>query len=248
MSKSQNIIPIAGASTPLVPLEGVLFDKDGTLFDFRGSWGLWAAGFLADLAQTPEHGARLAQAIGYLPETKDFRPDSRVIAGTAADLCEILLPLLPGRDAPWLKEVIDTATSQVEMVPAVPLIPLFDQLRGMGLKLGVATNDSEAPARRHLASHGLIDYMDYIAGYDSGFGAKPAAGMCLGFAASLGLDPARIAMVGDSLHDLHAGRAAGMQTIAVLTGIATAEDLAPFADVVLHDIGDIPAWLAGNRA
>ena len=35
--------------------------------------------------------------------------------------------------------------------PAAPLGPLLAGLRGQGLKLGVATNDAEAPARAHLA-------------------------------------------------------------------------------------------------
>ena len=50
-------------------------------------------------------------------------------------------------------------------------------------------------------------------------------------------------MIGDSTHDLLAGRAAGMITIGVLTGPAPHEELAPFADVVLADIGKIPDWL-----
>ena len=58
----------------------------------------------------------------------------------------------------------------------------------------------------------------------------------------------RQAMVGDSRHDLDAGRAAGMRTIAVLTGIAKREDLAPHADVVLADIGAIPGWLSTLEA
>jgi phosphoglycolate phosphatase len=55
-------------------------------------------------------------------------------------------------------------------------------------------------------------------------------------------------MVGDSLHDLHAGRAAGMRVAAVLTGLATAAELAPHADVVLRDIGHLPGWLEAQRA
>jgi phosphoglycolate phosphatase len=64
--------------------------------------------------------------------------------------------------------------------------------------------------------------------------------MCLAFAAHLGCAPETVLMVGDSLHDLKAGRAAGMRTAAVLTGVAAAADLAPFADVVLPDIGHLP--------
>jgi phosphoglycolate phosphatase len=55
-------------------------------------------------------------------------------------------------------------------------------------------------------------------------------------------------MVGDSTHDLRAGRAAGMRTIGVLTGMARAQALAPLADVVLRDIGEIPAWLDAQTA
>ena len=50
-------------------------------------------------------------------------------------------------------------------------------------------------------------------------------------------------MVGDSAHDLIAGRAAGMRTLAVLTGVAGSDELAPLADAVLADIGAIPGWL-----
>ena len=50
-------------------------------------------------------------------------------------------------------------------------------------------------------------------------------------------------MVGDSTHDLSAGRAAGMRTVGVLTGVAQAEVLEPFADVILPSIADLPAWL-----
>lgn len=229
-------------------IDGVVFDKDGTLFDFRQTWGRWADGFLASIARDPAHSAELAEAIGYLPEARDFRPDSPVIAATARDIAAALLPLLPGRHLEELTGAIDAAAAKVPLTEAVPLIPLLSALRGRGLRLGVATNDSEVPARAHLASTGLTGLLDFIAGYDSGHGAKPGPGMCLAFAQSQGLDPARVVMVGDSRHDLEAGRAAGMRTVAVLTGIATRDDLAPHADVVLADIGALPAWLDGLPA
>ena len=72
--------------------------------------------------------------------------------------------------------------------------------------------------------------------------------MCLAFLRQTGLDPRRTAMVGDSRHDLQAGRAAGMRTVAVLTGIAKAPELAPLADVVLPDIGHLGAWIDGLGA
>ena len=226
-------------------IDGLIFDKDGTLFDFRISWGRWAAGFLASVAAGPDHAARLGQAIGFDPATLSFAPDSPVIAATAADIAAALAPHLPRQTVADLTAMIDETAGAAPMSEAVPLRPLLTALRGRGLKLGVATNDSEVPARQHLAAHGITDCFDFIAGYDSGHGAKPGPGMCLAFAASLGLDPARVAMVGDSRHDLEAGRAAGMRTVAVLTGVASRADLAPHADVVLPDIGALPGWLSG---
>lgn len=224
-------------------IAGLVFDKDGTLFDFRTSWGRWAQAFIADMAHDEGHADRMGQAIGFDLATSHFAPDSPVIAGTAFEIAGALLPTLPNFNRDTLTEMIDEAAAKATMAEAVPLHPLFRQLRGAGLKLGVATNDSEAPAHAHLAAHGLTGYFDFIAGADSGFGAKPGPGMCLAFAAAVGLDPAEVAMIGDSRHDLEAGRAAGMICIAVLTGLASHVDLAPHADVVLADIGELPAWL-----
>jgi phosphoglycolate phosphatase len=229
-------------------IDGLLFDKDGTLFDFRISWGRWAQGFLAQIAQDAAHAERLGRAIGFDPTTGSFAPDSPVIAATASDIAAALAPELPGVTVAELTDRIDASAAQAPMSQAVPLAPLMASLRERGLRLGVATNDSEAPARQHLQNHGITACFDFIAGYDSGYGAKPGPGMCLAFARQLGLDPARVAMVGDSRHDLEAGRAAGMRTIAVLTGIARREELAPHADVVLTDIGEIPGWLSGLQA
>jgi phosphoglycolate phosphatase len=226
-------------------IDGLLFDKDGTLFDFRLSWGRWAAGFLPAIAEDWAHAEALGRAIGYDLATGTFATDSPVIAATAAEIAACLAPFMPDLSAAELTERIDDSAAHAPMSETVPLRPLLATLRARGLRLGVATNDSEAPARQHLANHGVTDCFDFVAGYDSGHGAKPGPGMCLAFARTFGLEPARVAMIGDSRHDLEAGRGAGMRTVAVLTGIATHDDLRAHADVVLADIGEIPGWLSG---
>ena len=132
------------------------------------------------------------------------------------------------------------------MVPAVDLAQVLGGLKAQGLTLGLATNDTEAPARRHLQTAGVADLFSFVAGADSGFGGKPAPGQLLAFAKACDLDPKTVVMVGDSRHDLDAGRAAGMKAVAVLTGIATAADLAPHADAVLPDIGALSGWIAAQ--
>jgi len=83
-------------------------------------------------------------------------------------------------------------------------------------------------------------------GADSGFGGKPAPGQLLQFLSVTGLAAQDCLMVGDSLHDLDAGRAAGMKTVGVLTGPATRDVLTPAADIVLPSIGELPEWIASS--
>ncbi len=224
-------------------IDGIIFDKDGTLFDFRRSWGAWAQSLLDELAPTAERRAELGRAIGFDPATGQFAADSTVIAGTPDQIAEDLMPCFPGADGPAMIARINRLAAAAPMVPAVDLRAVLGALRDQGLILGVVTNDAEAPAHAHLAAAGITDLFDFVAGFDSGHGAKPAPGPLLAFCRATGLSPSRVAMVGDSRHDLEAGQAAGMYRVAVLTGIATAPDLAPHADVVLPDIGGIAAWI-----
>ncbi|WP_170465994.1 HAD family hydrolase [Ruegeria arenilitoris] len=230
-----------------MPIDAILFDKDGTLFDFANTWGSFGRSVLEKLSGgDPERVAVLGQAIGFDPVTEEYSRDSVVIAGTVDEITEALIPHFPDMARDELTDVLITESATAPQAPAVPLIPFLDGLRKAGLKLGVATNDGEVAALQHLASVGIRDHFDFVAGYDSGHGFKPGPGQLIAFASHVGVDPSRVAMVGDSLHDLQAGRAAGMTTIGVLTGLAPAEALAPMADAVLPDIGHIPAWLDAN--
>ncbi|WP_170409211.1 HAD family hydrolase [Ruegeria atlantica] len=230
-----------------MPIDAILFDKDGTLFDFANTWGGFGRSVLEKLSDGDAMlAAELGRAIGFDPISEEYADDSIVIAGTVEEIAEALSPFFPDMPNDELVDILNAESATATQAPAVPLVPFLDALRQAGLKLGVATNDGEMPALQHLASVGIRDHFDFVAGYDSGHGFKPGPGQLIAFATHVGVDPSRVAMVGDSLHDLQAGRAAGMTTIGVLTGLAPAEALAPMADVVLPDIGHIPAWLAAN--
>jgi phosphoglycolate phosphatase len=64
------------------------------------------------------------------------------------------------------------------------------------------------------------------------------------FCEAVGTSPKAVAVVGDNLHDLEMGRAAGAGLlVGVLTGTSAHADLAPHADAVLDSIADLPALL-----
>ncbi|WP_370158874.1 HAD family hydrolase [Limimaricola soesokkakensis] len=222
----------------------LIFDKDGTLFDFHATWGGWSRGLIeAEAEGDPARIAAIAAALGYDLETGRFAPDSLVIASTTAEIADAMLPHLPGCDRQALIARMNARAAEAPQVPAVPLAPLFAELAARGVALGLVTNDSEAPARAHIGAAGLAATFGFVAGADSGFGFKPGPGQLLACAEALGAAPGTCAMIGDSLHDLKAARAAGMMAVAVLTGLAPRDALAPHADLVLEDIGALPAWL-----
>lgn len=226
-------------------LQGLLFDKDGTLFDFGATWNAWAGSLIRDLSEgDPDLAERIAEAAHFDLSAGAFRPTSPIIAGTnreAATCFARALPHIPVND---LETLLAARAARAPLQPPVPLAPLLDTLAGRGLRLGVMTNDAESVARHHLETAGVLDRFSFVAGFDSGHGAKPSPAPLLAFAGAEGIDAARVAMIGDSTHDLVAGRAAGMVTVAVLSGLAKTPELAPYADVVLPHIGHLPDWLS----
>ncbi|WP_050602744.1 HAD family hydrolase [Ruegeria sp. 6PALISEP08] len=231
-----------------MPIDAIVFDKDGTLFDFANTWGGFGRSMLLRLTDgDKDRAAEIGRVIGYDLEQEQYAEDSIVIAATVEEIADVLADHFPDMTVHQIVDVMNAEAAAAPQAPAVPLVPFLEALRNAGIKLGVATNDSEHPALQHLKSAGIREHFDFVAGYDSGHGFKPGPGQLLAFAAHVGVEPSRVVMVGDSLHDLQAGRAAGMTTIGVLTGLAEADALAPMADVVLPDIGHIPEWLAKNR-
>ena len=222
-------------------ISGIIFDKDGTLFDFRATWTAPFRAMLDELASDGQYEAA-ADCLGFDRESGQFRPDSLVIASTSGEVAWALANVL-GREPIDILETLDRIGSAARQVPVVPLRSCLAALQSVG-PLGLVTNDSEAPARTHLEEADVLELFDFVAGFDSGFGAKPDPGQLLAFADAVALAPESVVMVGDSRHDLHAARAAGMVPVGVLTGVAGVAELSDLAEVVLPDIGYLGDWIA----
>ncbi len=231
-------------------LKGLLFDKDGTLFDFNASWRTVVDQTIEVLAPSPSYIDRMASDVGYDRASKRFQPGSAVVAGAIPECADIWARYRPDLGAERIEtianQIVDSAVARGALVPAVPdLRGLLQALIDRGLQLGIATHDSEAAARRHAKRHEVLDCFAFISGYDSGHGLKPGPGMMQAFCRSTGLHPGECVMIGDSIHDLGVAPSSGAaMSIGVLTGPAEREDLEPHADHVIDSIGDLPELLS----
>ena len=221
----------------LSSIRGILFDKDGTLFDFEKTWNSWTSRILNEVCKQSDVSInKLAEAIDFDLKTGKLLPDSIVIAGTHRQVTAALHAKLSNWDFKYLESYLLDFVIETPQYEVVPLQKYFRDLKSEGFLLGVMTNDAERGAQAHLAAAGILDLLDFVAGSDTGFGCKPAPEPLLAFAKKTGLKPDEIAMVGDSLHDLQAAQTAGMMRIAVLTGLATEDKLKKHADLVLPSI------------
>jgi phosphoglycolate phosphatase len=232
-------------------IRGVLFDKDGTLFDFQKSWApinLKAAA----LGSRGDEALRLKLcAIGGVdPATGFAAADGLFAAGNAAEIAAAWIAA--GGD--FQQESLTAALDRIfldgagRMVPAADLPGLFSRLKAEGLKLGVASSDSAAAVAEAAEVFGFAPFLDFHCGYDSGFGHKPTEGMPLAFCRKVGLAPGEIAVVGDNAHDMEMGRRAGAALkIGVLTGTGSQATLSAHADAVIAGIDELEAFLGLSR-
>lgn len=226
---------------------GILFDKDGTLFDFQASWSKWMSQILDIFTRGDRELARhIGSLLGFDIDSQKFLPGSSFVSGTPDVAFQTFMNQFPEKTPSEIIQILTDSSDQAEQVPAVPLPALLNTLRNRSLVIGLVTNDLEDTAILHLQAAKCRHHFDYIAGSDSGYGAKPDPAMLLAFCSEFNIKAQNCLMVGDSPTDLQAGRRAGMTTIAVLTGIDGRDTLSPLADVVLDDIGQLPDWLNGQ--
>lgn len=122
----------------------------------------------------------------------------------------------------------------------------LDLLAKRGHALAVATNKPLVPTRAVLDELRLSRYFhpDAVVGGDSFTEKKPSAIPILGLLKRIGAEPERSVMIGDTINDVQAAKAAGIPSIAVKYGYSRgpADELG--ADILIDRFADLPNALA----
>jgi len=229
-----------------VAIRGILFDKDGTIIDYWRTWvpinrevALYAAG--GDRALADE----LLRLGGHDPATDSVRPGTPLAAGDFNAIAEAFAAHPEVGAAHELSAGIERIFRQGGAEHSALIDgarATIAELRRRGFRLGIATNDSAGGIEASLAQHAVLHHFDFTAGCDSGYGAKPDPRMALAFCRVTGIAAKEVAVVGDAVHDLAMGRAAGVGlTVGVLSGTSAREDLLGNADLILDSLNDMLA-------
>jgi pyrophosphatase PpaX len=112
------------------------------------------------------------------------------------------------------------------MLRAFPGVPeLLAALSARGVRMALVTSKLEPSARRSLEFLGLSRHFEAVVGIEATERHKPDPDPVRHALRLLGARPEEAAFVGDSPHDVEAGNAAGVATVATLWGPFTREQL-----------------------
>ena len=141
-----------------------------------------------------------------------------------------------GELAPLYRQALE---AELEAVDGV-----VDALDAISAPTCVASSSTHERLRLTLGLTGLYDRFEgRIFSSTEVANGKPAPDLFLHAAATLGADPARCAVIEDSVYGVQAARAAGMHAFGYAGGLTAAERLAGPATTVFHDMRELPALL-----
>lgn len=210
-----------------------LFDCDGTLVDSQ-----------ANICLAMEHAF---DAAGLMPPPRER---TRRIVGLS--LVEAMRSLLPEHDDSLHRDLAERYKAAFFTLRGNGLVdePLYDGITGVlskldedGWMLGVATGKSDRGLERCLDTHAIRGLFVTLQTADR-HPSKPHPSMVYQAMAEAGADPKSTVMIGDTVYDIHMGKAAGCRTIGVNWGYHPVAELREAgADMIAETMDELAQML-----
>jgi len=232
--------------------QAIIFDKDGTLIDFDAMWGGWVVYLAGQLREVSGMDVRepLCLAMGYDEANKKVLAHGMMAASPMPKLYQLTVEVMQaqGLSLKQAEQIVKDGWCIPDPVISAKQFTdtrgLFYKLANLKLKIGIATSDDRAPTQAMIEAFDIEEFISTMVCADDGIPAKPAPDMVTTICQRMNIDPSRVIVIGDTTSDLKMAHAAGAGLgIGVLSGVSSAKDLIPYADVMIDSVDDLHAYI-----
>jgi HAD superfamily hydrolase (TIGR01509 family) len=200
----------------------VLFDLDGTLVDSSAGVVTATNYALAKLKQSLRSTEEIARFIGYPLE-------DMFLSFCRAPIDEL--------KAAFQEKAAMVMSDSARMMPGAEDIII--SMHGAGYKLAIATTKFSIHTRGIVAKFGWSRYFTALASGDEVSRVKPAPDIVQLALTKLGAEPDLSVMIGDTVNDILAARAAGIKTISIISPFGGDDLVGHKPDLLLNNISEL---------
>lgn len=242
------MVTIKVGKTQFTEINGIIFDKDGTLQDsHQYLWQLAQKRARMVDAQVPGIGEPLLMAFGV--ENNQLDTTGLMAVGSHKENEIAAAAYIAETGKSWFesKNIAKIAFEEADkyMSDRSKTSPLFTgsldvikELADFGLKLGILSADRTENVEKFVKEHQLSPYIQLMMGVDGSL-TKPDPRLFLQACEKLGINPQNTLMVGDALGDMEmAQKANAGGTIGICWGKPSASHLES-ADVVIASLDEL---------
>ncbi len=216
-------------STKLTP-KGIFFDLDGTIVDSREAYLEAARTAFQAMGQEPPS---MATSLEIPRRLEQKQP---------------LSPIIKGDTQKFLNLYLRTYYSiTAEKTTPIPNIQTALKILSEKAKLALITmrNVPKHAITKELTQFGIAQYFSHIVTAMDTHKPKPSPEALIKTVKAIDVHICDCIIVGDSISDIRAGKAAGAKTVAVLSGLFSRQELAKEnPDLILKDATALPNFIA----
>jgi len=219
------------------PFRAALFDLDGTLFDTLADLAAATNAMRAEFGLAPLSRARIGTYIG--------KGAANLVERALIDAAEPILSPAAREDAlaVFRQHYLQHNGRHAVLYPGVR--EGLQAFAAMGLKMGVVTNKLAQFTPPLLEQAGIASLFSVVVCGDTCARAKPDPEPVLYACLALDVRPANTVMIGDSINDAQAARAAGAAALAVSYGYNEGMDVRTLdVDAVVSSMVEAARWVA----
>ncbi len=242
-----------------LPIKAIIFDKDGTLFNYGEVWGSVVSQSLEANIPWPEKITKKSKAealrsfeiiagvdaAGHSYSDGILFRHNKVISGSWRLVKTCFRYHIPVFKAfKGFVGIVNRAENGLKEKLATLEFPdvqeVFERCHSQGYQIGIVTNDTALSTSMFLEKMDVKNYISFVRTGESDTKHKPSPQAIREFCKEKHLEASEVCVVGDTIIDMvfaHKGKCG--RSIAVLTGSGDFEALSKLADAVYPQLIDI---------